>query len=101
MDERAERVPLEPANGVLAGNRRADVPQISRIRIGEVTLRMFECFVQKRFKRRVAADDTIHCHDGCGRNRRADIKEIAVSELYGSKPVAACRFLSRGSEVGG
>src|SRR5262249_36284453 len=101
MDERAERVPLEPANGILGGNRRADVPKISRIRIGEVTLRVFECFVQKRLKRWVAANDTIHGHDGCRRNRRADIKEIAVSELYGSKLVAACRFLSGRSEVGG
>src|SRR3954469_12876280 len=62
---------------------------------------MSERFRQERLKRRVAADDAIHRHDGCGRNHRGDIKEVAVSELDGSKLVAACRFLSRSSAVGG
>ena len=89
------RTPFSPAN------RRSDVPKICRIRIGEVTLCVSECFPQQRLKRRVAADDTIHGHDGCGRKCRGDIKEVPVSELHGSQEVAARRLLSRGSEIGG
>ena len=62
---------------------------------------MSESFPQQHLKRRVAADDAIHRHDGRGRNRGGDVNEVPVPEFDVSCSVAAGRLLSRRSEVGG
>ena len=93
VDKGAQWISFEPANAVFYDDCRVDVPHVTRIRIGERTLRMSKRFVQQRFKCRVAADNAIECDHRCGRNLRPDVNKVAVHEVDSSKSVAARRFL--------
>src|SRR5262249_26273303 len=101
MKECAEWIPFERTDTVFKANRGVDVPHVSRIGIGEVALRVLQGFLQQQLKHWVATDDPIQGDDGRGRNHGTEVDEVAVFKLDGSKLVAACRFLSRGGEIGG
>src|SRR6516225_206105 len=62
---------------------------------------MSERFLQQWLESRVAADDAIHGHNRRRRNLRPHVNEVPLDELDGLQAIAARRFLSRSSEVGG